>query len=101
MRVLMKVSIPVEAGNKGIREGILPKTVMGFVELMKPEACYFTAEGGKRTMFLFFDLADPTMIPTAAEPFFENLNAAIELSPVMDLADMKAGVEKAMKRARN
>ena len=39
------------------------------------------------------------MIPTAAEPFFTNLNAAIELSPAMNLDDMKAGVEKAMKHA--
>jgi hypothetical protein len=98
MRMMMKVSMPVEAGNRGVKEGILPKTVMGFVEQMKPEACYFTAEGGKRTAFFFFDLTDPKMIPTVAEPFFSNLNAAIELSPVMNLDDMKAGVEKAMKR---
>jgi hypothetical protein len=99
MRVMMKVSIPVEAGNKGVTEGILPKTVMAFVERMKPEACYFTAEGGKRTAFFFFDLANPAMIPTAAEPFFRNLSAGVELSPVMNLDDMKAGVEKAMKQA--
>ncbi len=99
MRMMMKVSIPVEAGNKGVKEGILPKTVMGFVELMKPEACYFTAEGGKRTAFFFFDLKDAAMIPTAAEPFFMNLNASIELSPTMNLEDMKTGVERAMKQA--
>jgi hypothetical protein len=63
----------------------------------KPEASYFTAEDGKRTAFFVFDLKDPTMIPTIAEPFFMNLNASIELSPVMNLEDMKAGVEKAMK----
>ena len=98
MRVMMKVSIPVEAGNRGIKEGILPKTVMEFVEKMKPEACYFSPEGGKRTAFFFFDLADPTMLPSVAEPFFQNLNAGIEVSPAMNLDDMKAGVEKAMKR---
>jgi hypothetical protein len=97
MRVMMKVSIPVEAGNRGVKEGLLPKTVMGFVEQMKPEACYFTAEGGKRTGFFIFDLTDPTMFPTAAEPFFMNLNAGIDVSPVMNLDDMKVGVEKAMK----
>jgi hypothetical protein len=37
------------------------------------------------------------MIPSAAEPFFMNLNASIDLSPVMNLEDMKVGVEKAMK----
>ena len=99
MRMMMKVSIPVEAGNKGVKEGILPKTVMGFVELMKPEACYFAAEGGRRTAFFFFDLKDASLIPTAAEPFFRNLNASIELSPTMNLEDMKAGIEKAMKQA--
>ncbi len=99
MRMMMKVSIPVEAGNRGVKEGILPRTVVGFVEQMKPEACYFFAEGGKRTAFFFFDLKDPTMIPTVAEPFFMNLNASIELSPVMNLDDLKAGIEKAMKQA--
>jgi hypothetical protein len=97
MRMMMKVSIPVEAGNRGVKEGNLPKTVMGFVEQHKPEAAYFTAEDGKRTAFFVFDLKDPTMIPSVAEPFFMNLNASIELSPTMNLDEMKVGVEKAAK----
>ena len=63
MRMMLKVSIPVEAGNRGVREGIVPKTVMEFVEKMKPEACYFTPMNGNRTALFFFDLSDPTMIP--------------------------------------
>ncbi len=97
MRVMMKVSIPVEAGNRGVKEGILPETVMRFVEQMKPESCYFFPEGGQRTCLFFLDLEDPTMIPTTVEPFFMNLNASIELTPAMNLEDMKAGVAKAMK----
>lgn len=99
MRMMMKVSIPAEAGNTGVKDGLLPKTVMGFVEQMKPEACYFGPEDGKRTAFFFFDLKDPTMIPTAAEPFFMKLSASIEMTPVMNLDEMRAGVEKAMKNA--
>ncbi len=97
MRTMMKVSIPVEAGNKGISEGMLPKTVMAFVEQMKPEAAFFGAENGQRTAYFVFDLKDPTLIPTAAEPFFMNLQAAVTFQPVMNLADMKAGVESAVK----
>lgn len=97
MRMIMKVSIPVEAGNRGVKDGSLPKTVMGFVEQAKPEASYFTAQDGNRTAFFVFDMKDATMIPSMAEPFFMNLNASIELSPVMNLEDMKAGIEKAMK----
>ena len=98
MRMMLKVSIPVEAGNAAIKDGSLPKAVMGFVELMKPEACYFGPDEGKRTAHFFFDLSDPTMMPTAVEPLFRLLNAGIELTPVMNLEEMKAGVEKAMKR---
>jgi hypothetical protein len=99
MRMMMKVSIPVEAGNKSIKDGGLPRIVAGFVEQFKPESAYFTAEGGKRTAFFVFDLKDPTMIPSVAEPFFMSLGAEIELSPCMNVEDMKMGVEKAMKRA--
>jgi hypothetical protein len=93
----MKVSIPVESGNKGIKDGLLPKTVTEFVDKVKPEASYFTAEAGKRTAYFIFDLKDPTMIPSVAEPFFMNLLAEIEMSPVMNLEDMRTGVERAMK----
>jgi len=99
MRMMLKVSIPVEAGNKGVKEGILPETVMRFVEQMKPESSYFFPERGLRTALFFFDLADPTMLPTAVEPFFAKLNAAIEMTPAMNLEDMKAGVAKAMNKA--
>lgn len=94
----MKVSIPVLAGNKGVREGGLAKTVQEFVDKAKPEACYFTSEGGKRTAYFIFDLKDPTFIPAIAEPFFSALEAAIDLMPVMNLEEMKVGVDKSHKR---
>jgi hypothetical protein len=96
MRIMLKVSIPVEAGNKALKDGSLPKTMMAFVEQMKPEAAYFMPENGKRTAFFFFDLKDPSTIPIAVEPFFLNLNAAIEMTPAMNIEDMKAGVKRAM-----
>lgn len=98
MRMLMQVSIPVQTGNKTIKEGILPKTVMQFVERHKPEGSWFTAQNGLRTAFFVFDLKNPNDIPSIAEPFFMNLDATIELSPVMNLEDMKTGVERAMKQ---
>ncbi|HUN54879.1 MAG TPA: hypothetical protein VMU29_06970 [Smithella sp.] len=97
MRVMMKVSIPVEAGNKALKEGSLSKTMMEFVEKMKPEASYFLPKNGRRTAIFVFDLKDPSSIPIAVEPFFMGLNALVEMTPVMNAADMKAGVEKAMK----
>ena len=48
MRCLMKVSIPVETGNAAIAEGTLGKTISSILEELKPEAVYFTDDGGKR-----------------------------------------------------
>ena len=98
MRVLLKVTVPVEAGNKGIKDGVLPKTIMSFVEQHKPEAAYFLPEGGKRTALFVFDLKDASTIPTIGEPFFQNLNAEVTLSPVMNAEDLKAGLEKLAKQ---
>lgn len=97
MRVMMKVSIPTETGNETIKNEVLPKTFGEFIDKMTPEAAYFIAEKGNRTGLLFFDLKDASDIPSVAEPFFLNLNASIELTPVMDANDMRNGVQKAMK----
>ncbi len=96
MRMMLKVTIPVEAGNAAIADGSLPGAVMQFVEKMQPEASYFIAEGGVRTALFFFDMKDSSNLPSIAEPFFTKLKAGITVTPAMDLADMKAGVERAM-----
>lgn len=98
MRMMMKVSIPVKYGNKGVTKGYLAQTVMGFVEKYNPEASYFVTEGGERTAIFFFDATNPSDIPSIAEPFFMNLNASITITPAMDLNEMRSGIEMANKR---
>jgi hypothetical protein len=96
----MKVSIPVEAGNAAISDGGLPKTIGSILADLKPEAAYFSAEKGKRTAFIFFDLKDASQIPEVAEPWFLAFNAQVELNPAMNLDDLKKatpGIEKAVK----
>ena len=97
MRVMMRVCIPVEVGNAAIKDGSLPKTFQHFMEAMKPEAAYFVAEAGERTAYFFFDLKEPSAIPSAAEPFFMNLHASIDMTPAMNLEDVTTGVEAALK----
>jgi hypothetical protein len=62
---------------------------------LQPEAAYFTAQDGKRTGFIVFDLKDVSDIPSIAEPFFMTVNASIDVSPVMTVQDVQAGLEKA------
>lgn len=94
MRMMLRVSIPVESGNKGIKDGSLPKTIATFIEQHKPEAAYFTVENGSRTAYFFLDVADVSLMPVIDEPFFINHNAEIWFKPVMNAAELKAGLEK-------
>ncbi|HEY1447939.1 MAG TPA: DUF3303 family protein [Caulobacteraceae bacterium] len=90
----MRVEIPVEAGNEAIASGTLGAVIQGFNEKAKPEALYFVAAHGARTMFAVFDMASPVDIPSIAEPFFTKLKARLEWQPCMDLADLQAGLAK-------
>ena len=98
MRMMMKVSIPVEAGNKAIADGSLPKTIGAFIEKWKPEGAYFTTDEGNRCGYFFVDLPTVADIPAMAEPFFMAFNAKITVLPAMNGADMAAGVAKSMAR---
>jgi len=95
---MIRITIPVENGNQAIQDGSIAQIVGGALERLKPEAAYFTADGGKRTAYLFVNLTDSSDIPSIAEPFFIGLNAAVELLPVMNADELKAGLEKFAKQ---
>jgi hypothetical protein len=64
---------------------------------LKPEAAYFTPLEGKRAGMIFFDLTEPSKIVEVVEPLFLNLNAATELTPVMNGDDLRKGLGKIQK----
>lgn len=92
MRTMMKVTIPVDAGNDAIADGSLPATLESVMEKVQPEAAYFLTNEGQRCAIMVFDLADVSDIPTIAEPFFTNMHASVEFSPVMNREDLQAGL---------
>ncbi len=92
MRFLLKVNIPVEAGNRAAKEGTLGKTIQKIIESIKPEAAYFMADNGQRCGFLIVNLDNVSKIPALAEPWFLAFNAAVDFRPVMTPDDLqKAG----------
>ena len=102
MRMMMQMTIPVEAGNQAARSGAFGAPFQKMLEAMKPEAAYFTSGAtGERGGFVVFDLKDTSQIPAIAEPFFLAFNARITFVPVMnadDLAKAAPGIEKAVKQ---
>jgi hypothetical protein len=101
MRMLMKVSFPVEAGNAAARSGTLGTTVKGILDDLKPEAAYFVAnEFGERCGYVVFDLKETSQIPAIAEPWFLAFNARLTFTPAMnsqDLANAQSGIAQAVK----
>jgi hypothetical protein len=101
MRVMMKVNIPVESGNDAARKGTLGTTMQKILADMKPEAAYFTEDGGQRTGYIFFDMKDSSELPAVAEPFFLAFNASLTVRPAMtpqDLAKGEAGIKRAVEK---
>ena len=89
MRMLLRVSIPVEAGNAAAKAGTLGTTIGRILADLKPEAAYFFADdGGQRSGSIVFDLKDTSQIPAVAEPWFLAFNATVSLRPVMNPQDL-------------
>lgn len=89
MRMLLRVSIPVETGNAAAKAGTLGSTIEQIVADLKPEAAYFLADDdGQRSCSIVFDMKDTSQIPAIAEPWFLAFNAKISLRPVMNPQDI-------------
>lgn len=95
MRMMLKVSIPVAKGNQAITDGTLARVLQNMMGTIKPEAAYSFAVDGKRGGVYVFDLSDPSQIPAIAEPLFQELDAAVEFVPVMNMDDLMKGLTAA------
>jgi hypothetical protein len=100
MRMMLKVSIPVDAGNAAARNGSLGSTIQSILNELKPEAAYFAEDQGARTGYIFFDMKESSQLPAIAEPWFLAFNATLTVRPAMTLQDLAAagpGIERAVK----
>ena len=94
MRVMAKITVPVESGSQAVKDGSMGKLIQAAAERWKPEAMYFGPSEGWRTAFMVFDMSDPSDMVPFAEPWFQELNADVEVIPVMSGDDVQKGIAK-------
>ena len=94
MRMLLNVTIPHEPFNTYVREGTAGEKLGKILDELKPESIYFTNRNGRRGCTAIVDVAEPSRVPSLAEPFFLTYGADVQFHIVMKPDDLKkAGLE--------
>jgi hypothetical protein len=99
MRMMVRVQLDTEKSNEAIAKGRLSEVLESAVQRLKPEASYFLPERGKRACLFVVDMQDSAQLPTIAEPFFTELGGEIEVTPAMDVEEMRRGLEAYMRES--
>lgn len=86
--------MPTATGSRAVSDGTIGKLMESTAERWKPEAMYFTTYDARRTAYIVFDLPDASDIPPFAEPFFNILEAEVEMVPVMNGEDLRKGLSQ-------
>ena len=94
MRMMMTISIPIEAANKASADGSAMRILKSSFETLRPEAVYFYPGAEGRTILVFLDVAENSDLPSIGEPFFQGFSARITFTPVMNLPDFQKGMAK-------
>ena len=94
MRVMAKITIPVESGSRAVKDGSIGELIQTAAERWKPEAMYFGTFEGKLTAFVVFDMPDSSDMVAFGEPFFMAVDAEVEVVPIMNADDLQKGLGK-------
>jgi hypothetical protein len=99
VKVLFKISFPVERFNELARQGAAGPKLASILEATKPESIYFTGNQSGRGAVAVYDLADGSQVPAIGEPWFLTFNAHIEYSVAISGQEMqKANLDDVIKR---
>ncbi len=94
MRIMLKITMPHEKFNLAVQDGSAGPKMKRILEEVKPEAVYFSEDGGYRSCIMIAGLSDPSLIPALAEPWFLLFDAEVEFKVVMTPEDLaKAGLD--------
>ncbi|MGW1199933.1 hypothetical protein ACWD4B_29470 [Streptomyces sp. NPDC002536] len=94
MRTLLRARLDTHTANEAIRNGTMPEHIQTMLDKLRPEAAYFTTMDGGRSCLFVFDLQDPSQLPGLVETLFLELEAEVEVHPVMNVDDLRKGMSE-------
>ncbi len=90
----MKATLPQDKFNAATKDGSAGRKIHRILEDLKPEAAYIGEFGGHRCSIFTINVAEPSRIPSFAEPFSLQSNADCEFHDMMLAEDLlKADLE--------
>jgi hypothetical protein len=93
MRFIVRAKIPTEAGNNLVKGPKFIENLEQYISKVKPEASYFFEADGNRVCAFVINIDTVDMIPTIAEPLFQEMGANVEFHPVMSFDDLKKAIQ--------
>jgi len=99
VRMMVDFDFPLEPFNTLVKNGTAGQVIEKVLGDIKPEAVYFAARDGKRGGTMIVDIADPSRVPSIAEPLFLSFNATVKINIVIGPQDLaKSGLDELGKR---
>jgi len=94
MRFLVRAQISTDVGNRIVKNPKFIQNLEHYIKKVNAEASYFFEAGGDRTFAFIVNLESADMIPSVAEPLFQDFGAKVEFHPVMVFEDLKKALEQ-------
>jgi len=85
VRLMAKVTIPLETGDKASESGALPLKMQMVMGSLKPESAYFVEEDGRYECFFVFNLDFAALL----QPLFPDLDASFHVTPAMNAKEFQ------------
>nr|BFD94576.1 hypothetical protein KitaXyl93_59360 [Kitasatospora sp. Xyl93] len=92
MRALLEIELDTPTGNQAINDGSMAEGIKQSLAQLQPEAAYFLARNGHRTMIVVVDVQDEASLPSIVEPFWLQANAKVDLHICMNADELLEGL---------
>ncbi|MEP1575865.1 hypothetical protein [Roseibium album] len=93
MRLMMTFKIPTEAGNKAGARHTIGAAIEKLIADTGAQDAYFYMKDGMRAGTIYFEETDQANLTRFNEPLMESLGAQIDIMPVLNLEDLKRGLQ--------